>query len=312
MAKNKEKDSVKEPKTKIKCTKCERTLSTINFYSSKSPMFPTKKIPICKECIKDMIDYDDIDTVYSILRLMDLPFIQEIWRECEINKNDTFGCYLRRISLPSFKGLKWKNSIFSGNEVTFEDGIIKNKPLLSLKEKQRLIDKWGLGYDDNELYSFEKKYVMLKDNYPEKTAMHTEALFTYIRYRVKEELATAQGDAVNATKWGSLADKAAQNAKINPSQLSNADLSGGLNGFGELVRAVEGAKDIIPILPKFKKKASDDVDFTLLCYINYVRRLKNLPDATYEEVWDFYEKRRQEYGVSKEDMNYRSESDDDE
>ena len=63
------------------------------------------------------------------------------------------------------------------------------------------MEKWGIGYSDKELYSFEKKYDMLKESYSQKTAMHTEALLTYIRYRVKEELATAEGNVTEARQW---------------------------------------------------------------------------------------------------------------
>lgn len=44
--------------------------------------------------------------------------------------------------------------------------------------------------------------------------MHTEALLTYIRYRGKEEMATARGDVGEAQKWGGLADKASERAKL--------------------------------------------------------------------------------------------------
>lgn len=160
-----------------------------------------------------------------------------------------------------------------------------------------LTEKWGFGYSDQELIMFEKKFNLLKDNYPLRTAMHTEALCTYVRYRVKEEMATANGNVGEAQKWGVLAERAAQSAKINPSQLSKADLSGGLNGFGELARAVEQAVDIIPVLPVFKEKPQDKVDETLLHYINYVRRLKNMPDAEYKDVWNFLEERKKEYEI---------------
>lgn len=289
---------------KIKCSgKCGRELVETNFYNTSSPMFIGGKITVCKSCLKEMIDYNKINTIYDILQTMDLPFVGDVWRGCTGKKGDIFGNYVRQInSLPQFKNMRWKDSVFendSGFKMT--NGVIVNEPLLSNNERNRLIDKWGFGYSDEELYSFERKYNLLKNNYPEKTAMHTESLLTYIRYRVKEELATAKGDVAEAQKWGQLADKASERAKLNPSQLSKADLSGGLNGFGELVRAVEQAEDIIPILPKFKKKPQDAIDWTLWCYINYVRRLKNLPDAEYEEIWKFYDERKKEYELKSDD-----------
>jgi hypothetical protein len=166
-------------------------------------------------------------------------------------------------------------------------------------DKEELIEKWGFGYTAEELYRFERKFQMLKNNYPEKTALHTEALVTYVRYRVKEEIATSRGDVKEAKEWGALASKASQDGKLNISQLSKSDLSDGLDTFGQLVRAVEQAVDIIPILPRFKKKPQDSVDFTIWCYINYIRDMKGLPPAEYEDIYQFYEERKKSYAQSR-------------
>lgn len=287
-------------KPKIMCQgDCGRELVEGNFYKSKSPMFPNGRISICKKCLEKMINYNNMNTIYTVFQSIDIPFFYNRWEEmCRKNPKNPFGNYIRMANsgLNEFSGARWKDSIFENSQ---GDELCKSSAndneLLTKEDKKRLIDKWGFGYNDEELYSFERKYDLLKNNYPEKTAMHTEALLTYIRYRVKEELATARGDVAEAQKWGQLADKASERAKINPSQLSKADLTGGLNGFGELARAVERAKDIIEILPRFKEKPQDKVDFTLWCYINYIRRMKNLPDAEYKEIYNFYEERKEEY-----------------
>lgn len=177
--------------------------------------------------------------------------------------------------------------IVQNNTITF-----KVPPSMNLEQ---LADKWGYGYTPEQLYAFEKKYQMLKNNYPEKTALHTEGLLTYIRYRVNEEMATARGDVKSAKDWGELASKQATNAKINVAQLSRSDLSDGLDSFGTLVKAIEAAVDAIAILPKFKEKPQDSVDFTLWCYINYARDLKGLPPADYKDIYAFYETRKKEY-----------------
>jgi hypothetical protein len=157
-----------------------------------------------------------------------------------------------------------------------------------------LVEKWGFGYDIEEMVAFEKKYQLLKNNYPEQTSLHIEALQTYCRYRVKEEFATAKGLVKEAKDWGDLADKQAKSAKININQLSKSDLTMGLSTFGELVRMVEQSVDIIPMLPQFKEQPQDKPDFTLWCYINYVRDLKGLPPANYEDIYQFYEERKKE------------------
>lgn len=77
--------------------------------------------------------------------------------------------------------------------------------------------------------------------------------------------------------------------------MTQADLQGGINSFSEIFKAVEQAVDIIPILPRFKFRPNDALDFNIWCYINYARDLQGLPLCTYEEVYKFYDKRKEEY-----------------
>lgn len=312
------------------CSGCDSDKPTKDFYKSNGTT-DSGYIPYCKDCCyKYSLDNNNnfnIEKFKEMLQKIDKPFIYNIWNTNESkigvpNENGTIRCktlksaigyYIKDVSMKQYRDFKYKDSIFepsdNKNDLNSDnnENYIENKMNLSIQEKNRLIDKWGLGYSDEEYYSFEKKYDLLKENYPQRTAMHTEALLTYIRYRVKEELATAKGDVAEAQKWGQLADKASERAKINPSQLSKADLSGGLNGFSELSRAVEQAVDAISILPKFKERPQDKVDFTLWCYINYIRRMKNLPDVEYKEIWHFYEERKEEYKRNDKEREFKFE-----
>lgn len=314
----------KETKKEVKlihCGFCDEDKKSNNFFKSYNPLHTSGYLPYCKSCINDFCYSDNgevnIEKLKELLMMVDRPFIYDLFvRSCDEAKNKTsiVGTYFKNIGLRQMRMLRWKDSIELSQEneesgrVDLENQHTNGLTTLTPKKRNELLLKWGLNYSDEELISFERKYDLLKNNYPEKTAMHTEALLTYIRYRVKEELSTANGDVAAAQKWGGLADKASERAKINPSQLSKADLTGGLNGFGDLSRAVEKAVDIIEILPRFKERPQDKVDFTLWCYINYVRRMKNLPDADYKDIWKFYEDRKEEY--KKKDLNKEFEFED--
>ena len=287
----------------VYCVGCDKDKKPSEFYRSYGAT-ESGLLPYCKKCcIKYSLNSSrefNVEKFKDMLKKVDRPFLYDILSN-NLKKykkvESSIGFYFKDLGMMQYRGLKYKDSIFSPEDIKNKNEELEViKPTISSNaERNSLIDKWGFGYSDEELYYFEKKYDMLKENYPQRTAMHTEALLTYIRYRVKEELATAKGDVSEAQKWGQLADKASERAKINPSQLGKADLSGGLDGFGELTRAIEQAVDIVPILPKFIARPQDKVDFTLWCYINYVRRLKNLPDAEYKDIWRFYEDRKEEY-----------------
>lgn len=154
---------------------------------------------------------------------------------------------------------------------------------------------FGEGFKPNMYRKFMKKFNWLKQSYVDVTNFHTEALATYTRYKVLEEDAIAFGDAELAKQWGTLANKASENAKINPKQMSRSDLNSGISSFSEISQAVEQAVDVIPILPQFRYKPNDAVDFLIWQYVNYVRRLEGKPECTYEEVYKFYDDRVADY-----------------
>jgi hypothetical protein len=154
---------------------------------------------------------------------------------------------------------------------------------------------FGTGFTQDEYKAMRKKYNFLKINYVETTNMHTESILTYIKYKVKEEFAIASGHHKEAKEWGEMANKAASNAKINPSQLSKADLVGGANSFGEIVLAVEQATDVIGILPTFKYRANDAVDMLIWNYVDYLRSLEGLSKCSYEDIYKFYDAKKEDY-----------------
>lgn len=154
---------------------------------------------------------------------------------------------------------------------------------------------FGEGFVESEYEELAKRFLSLQQNYPLRTAMHTEALTTYIKYAYKRDKAIAEDDIDSADKWGKLAAKQATDAKINPSQLSAADLSDGISNFGKLTEAIEKEIDIIPILPKFVTDPQDAIDFVLWQFINYNRRLQNLPEVKYSEIYSFLDTKVKDY-----------------
>lgn len=184
-----------------------------------------------------------------------------------------------------------KLSNFESNDFNKKVEINKNDFVVT----EDIIRLFGEGYTKNEYRKMYNKYENLKLNYSIQTNLHQEALATYVRFKVKEEDATAKGDVAEAMKWYNAAQSAAENGKLTPKQLSESDLHGGINSFSEIFKAVEQAVDIIPILPSFKFRPNDALDFTIWCYINYARDLQGLPQCSYEDVYKFYDKKKQEY-----------------
>jgi len=240
-----------------------------------------------------------IDKLQSTLQLIDRPFIFDLWKISLEDKMDSFGCYMKNLSLRQNRELTWKDSEFKpqlNSELNYNKTLDKNiDDDNNGNISEDLIEKWGYGYTEQELILFEKKWKQLIDNYGEKTSFHIEGLKTYIRFRVKEELATAKGEVKDAKEWAAMAKDAATAAKINVSQLSKSDISGGVDLLPQLFEAVESEVGIIPILPYLKEQPYDDADLIIWTIVNYIRRLEDKPRIEYKEIWNFYDQMLSDY-----------------
>lgn len=298
----------------LTCAACGQLKNETNFYTSYNPIHTTNRIPYCKSCLKKMICDDNgnvtLDKLQSTLQLIDRPFIFDLWKISLEDKMDSFGCLMKNLSLKQNRQLTWKDSVFKpqlNNELNYDNTLnteYKGNNSISTKQSdfivtEEIIDKWNHGYSSEEYYYFEKKWNKLIDNYGEKTSFHIEGLKTYIRFRVKEEISTAKGDVKEAKEWAALAKDAATAAKINVSQLSKSDISGGVDLLPQLFEAVESEVGIIPILPYLKEQPYDDADLIIWVIVNYLRRLEDKPRIAYKEIWDFYDQMLEEYYLQK-------------
>lgn len=310
---------------KKQCCNCHKEKAYKDFYQSTNPQTSSGGgvVNVCKVCVKkESIDSDgtlNIEKFKQMLMLMDKAYapivVDSAVEETRIaigsnkGRKDLIGNYMKNLNLSQYSKISFLESIAmlenSGTHistaVTTAEMKQKEKEEVYVKQvddfvvTDDLLELFGEGYTKTEYRLMKKKYDDLKMNYTIQTNLHQEALATYVRFKVKEEQATALGNVGEADKWNTAATKAADSAKLNPKQLTQADLQGGINSFSEIFKAVEQAIDVIPILPKFKFRPNDALDFNIWCYINYARDLQGLPHCEYEDIYKFYDKKKQEY-----------------
>jgi len=290
----------------LTCAACGTLKKDKEYYVSYNIVHSTGKIPYCKSCLRNMISDDSgnvtLEKLQSTLQLIDRPFIFDLYKISLEDSNDTFGCYMKNLCLKQNRELTWKDSILRpqlNDENKLDYTNTYNNQTSNIKSDfiltDEIVEKWGFGYQPEEYGYFEKKWNKLIDNYGEKTSFHIEGLITYIRFRVKEELATASGDVKSAKEWGAMAKDSATAAKINVSQLSKSDISGGVELLPQLFEAVEAKVGIISILPKLKEQPMDDADLIIWCIVNYNRRLEDKSRIEYREIWNFYDEMLNEF-----------------
>lgn len=297
-------------------------------------LIPMCKTCILEKCFDEKTDTIIVEEFKNILRQIDKPFISSIYQSSinqynktyegknvpKDNKTKIIGYYFKNIqTLRQYCTMNWNDGLDWEQKINTKasNGVISqpepNYEQIKSKTKQReefiytldeddnfevttdILKLFGGGYVKSVYKKMWDKYEFLKKNYPDITNLHVEALATYVRFKVQEEIATANGDVTSAKEWSIQATKAADKAKINPSQLSKSDLQGGLNSFSELSLMVEQAVDVIPILPQFKFRPKDAIDFNIWCLVNYIRDLEGKPLCEYKDVYNFYDERKKEY-----------------
>lgn len=286
----------------LTCTMCGETKKSGDYYQSYNPIYQTGKIPYCKKCLKDMCNDNagniNVEKVKQMLKIIDRPFIYDLFKSSIKENGDTIGIYMKNLALNN-KSDGWSSSIF---EPICE---IENKEKLNKIENKENVDirmfqeKYGYGFELEEYLNFERKYKKLSRGYKEKTELHSERLITYITHKVKEEMATAKGQVGEAEKWARLAQADATAAKLNVSQLSKSDITGGIDLVPQLVEAIESHTSLIPLMPKLKEQPYDDADLIIWAIINKVRRLEDKPKVEYVDIWNFYDKMIEEHYTQK-------------
>lgn len=323
--------ATKNESTKKKCLACEDSLPLSQFYISKSPLHKDGKTPWCKECIiKNSLNKSgeiEEQKFKSILRQIDKPYykdlieiaIKQFKKEHDFISDEDIRLYGKELiglyftkqnSLRQYQSKSYGDSEKEG--FVRKPGMQAAKLRLENSINQSEQDKhtydvgdftvtdelkslFGADYSTIEYKKMYDKYEKLKLNYTLQTNLHQEALATYVRFKVKEEDATARGNVDEAKKWYDAAQNAAANGKLTPKQLTKADLDGGVNSVSELTKALEQAVDVIKIMPRFKYRPNDAADFNIYCYVNYERKLSDQPEVSYEDIYSFYDRKKSEY-----------------
>lgn len=248
-----------------------------NAVANKTPVPKKQKCSVCGKVL-DEKEFSIVETEDGEIRL-------SFCKECEKKSQEE--------STARRKGREPKKVEEKIVEVVQEEKELSDEELKEQRHTQN-VTKWGKGFDDDEYEILNTKLEQFTPYYPLKTAMHKEALMTYLKYAQLRDRAIINNDVDAADKWGKLASKQAGDAKINPSQLSLADLSHGISNFGKITEAVEKASDIVSLLPKYTRAPRDEPDYYLWQTVNYLRRLSNMPEVEYADIYAFVSEKYKE------------------
>lgn len=102
------------------CTRCGETYSKgkqhMYFYNSHNN---TIELNVCKQCVQDLLDVNNISEVLLVLKALDIPFIEREWNML-INRygknSNIIGRYIAKMKLRGYRDFTYEDSkIFNDN-----------------------------------------------------------------------------------------------------------------------------------------------------------------------------------------------------
>ena len=278
---------IKEKTIKKVCENCNREISLTNFYNTNSVLSVDGKLNICKTCVKSMIDYNRMETVYKILQLLDIPFYYSYWRSAiESNPEDPWATYIRMANskINEFKKGTWKDSRFepeSINPVKYNiDQQIEFQN--NFEVTQEMILKWGSKYDQEDYYILERFYNEMERTNTIETTQDMVYLkkLAVISLKMDKELEDGNYDEVK--KLGDLFSKYMADSKFRAMDKTDANKAGGIRRFSDIYAEVE--KDgFIPPWEYYRKingAKQDIVDKTIMYILNFMLKFNRIEKLT--------------------------------
>lgn len=267
-----------------------RLIAPNNFYQSNSPMFPLGKVPICKKCLAKMIDYNDMNTVYTVFQTMDIPFYYNRWEETkEKSPDNIFGNYVRMANsgINEFSGARWKDSIFDKNEDNsinepYSFDKAERELLKEFKPTKEMLIRWGTKYRPEQYIKLEDFYKSMKEKNVIETPQDIDYLkkLAVISLKMDEELENSNYS--QAKQLGDLFSKYMADSKFRATDKTEDDKTGGIRSFSTIFAEVE-SDDFIPpwdYYRKLKGISQDIVDKSIMHMENFSCRLNKIEKMT--------------------------------
>ena len=224
------------------CDKMGRKLSIDDFYKSRN--ITMSHHPFCKDCVNKLIDINNLQTIYDVLKVLDTPFIMDVWNEvCNSGTENYIGEYLKAINFTYRK--KYSNQGFGDSvfELTSED--VNEDLQNALDDIPVWNEEWQGKYTKKELQFLNQYYEDLQSDFKIITRNHKD----YARKIAQASLAMNNAfnqmkehpedkDAVGAYKAASSTfDMLSKSAQFAESQRGANDVA--LGCFGRVFDAVE-------------------------------------------------------------------------
>jgi hypothetical protein len=255
------------------CDKSGKEQSSINFYNTNSQLLP--KYPVCKSCVQKNIDINNMQSVFDILKDMNIAFVKDVWiSACENSPDNPFGSYMRQMnSLPQYRGLTWGDSITESKDESFNINYMD----IDFKITPEIVARWGQ-HSKEDYMKLEQFYWDMKERNRIETPQEEIYLKKLAIISTKLDNELAAGNYTQAKALGDLFSKYMADSQFRAIDKTEADKTGGIRTFGQAYAESE-SEDFIPpweYYRKLKGISQDIVDKTIMHIENHTLRMNKI------------------------------------
>lgn len=208
-----------------------------------------------KKCVREAIDLDDMDTLYSFLRTMDIPYLKDFWKQANEANTETIGTYFKNLSLKQNRDLHFKDS----DDIT---GKTNRAELVEIDYNNfeltdDIVKKWGRNLELDDYIFLEEEFENLGGHEVENT-IQERLVKNMARTQWMADRALEEGDTNKYEKMMKTLSSQMQDANIKPVQVKSSAEDEGLNNWGEWVKKIEETEPVAEDSSQYEPKYIKD------------------------------------------------------
>lgn len=240
------------------CLHCGKEYAVSSFYSHRNKLI-NDDFGFCKKCVKNNIDFNDMNTLILFLQTMDIPYLKEFWKLSNESDNETIGTYFKNMALKQNRELRFKNS--DDIEGKTNKAELMNIDSGDFEVTDSVVKRWGRNLPLEDYMFLEDEFSSL-GGYEAETTIEAMMYKNIAKTQLMMQKAYEEGDTAKYEKMSKILSTQMNDANIKPVQIKNASEDGSINNWGEWVRKIE---ETVPI-------SEDEEEFEPKFVKNYVKR----------------------------------------
>lgn len=273
-----------------RCIRCKEEKTTANYIGVNNPIL-TGSLPICRQCIAKIIDtaancvVEDGEIVAKktwnvankICQMADVPFIPAEWEKIyQAHGDEAMGVYISIFRGERYKTLDWSSYNDAYLKLEEINKVEEAIPELKEEEQERLIRKWGVGYDDEDLEYLENLHQGILTSQNVVGALNEDQALKICKLSliIEEKIRSSQDFTKDLRAYDELLKSANFNAK-------NVKDANEFDSFGEVGAYLEKTGWVNPY---YKGAIKDEVDQTMHNMQNFGRYLYTHETGVAEEI----------------------------